>query len=171
MGLIGAATARKAKALGYTVVGYDPLREPGTRTDDGVEVLTFPDLLARADVVSLHVPLNERTHHLIDAQTLALMRPGAMLVNTCRGGVVDTAALVDALKNNRLQAAGLDVFEEEPLPLSSALLELERVILTPHAAWYTEQSYAELKQRTMENVVDVCQGRTPRNILNPEVLA
>ncbi|GAA2201218.1 C-terminal binding protein [Sinomonas flava] len=171
LGLIGAATAAKAKALGYTVAGYDPLRTPGTTTDEGVAVLTFEELLATSDVVSLHVPLNRHTHHLINAGTLGLFKPGATLVNTCRGGVVDTAALVEALRDGRIGAAGLDVFEEEPLPLTSPLLGLDRVLLTPHAAWYTEESSVELKRRTVENVIDVCQGRTPRNILNPDVLA
>lgn len=171
LGLIGAATATKAKALGFTVIGYDPLRVPGTTTEEGIEVVSFPQLLAASDVVSLHVPLNEHTSHLINARTLAQMKDGATLINTCRGGVVDTAALIDALKNNHLKAAGLDVFEEEPLPLTSPLLELERVVLTPHVAWYTEQSYEELKRRTIENVIDVCQGKHPRNILNPPVLA
>lgn len=170
LGLIGAATAAKAKTLGYKVIGYDPLRPPGTSTEEGIDVVSFPDLLASSDVVSLHVPLNDHTHHLINEQTLAQMRDDATLINTCRGAVVDTMALVDALRNNRLKAAGLDVFEEEPLPLTSPLLGLDRVVLTPHAAWYTEQSFAELKRRTMKNVVDVCQGRRPRNILNPEIL-
>ena len=171
LGLIGTATAAKAQALGFTAVGYDPLRTPGTVTEEGIAVLSFEELLASSDVVSLHVPLNSHTRHLINAETLGRFKPGATLVNTCRGGVVDTGALVAALRAGQLGAAGLDVFEEEPLPLTSPLLGLDRVLLTPHAAWYTEESSVELKRRTVENVVDVCQGRTPRNILNPEVLA
>jgi D-3-phosphoglycerate dehydrogenase / 2-oxoglutarate reductase len=170
LGLIGAATAAKAKALGYRVLGFDPLHTPGTTTKDGVQVVSLEELLATADVVSLHVPLNKHTRHLINARSLAQFKEGATLINTCRGGVVDTDALVDALKTGRIRAAGLDVFETEPLPLNSALLELDRVVLTPHAAWYTEESNAELKRRTAENVVHACLGRRPRNILNPEVL-
>ncbi|MBT2567153.1 C-terminal binding protein [Arthrobacter sp. ISL-85] len=170
LGLIGAATAAKAKALGFRALGYDPLHTPGTTTKEGIEVVTLEELLAASDVVSLHVPLNKHTHHLINARTLGQFKAGATIVNTCRGGVIDTAALVDALKNGKLQAAGLDVFEEEPLPLNSALLDLDRVVLTPHTAWYTEESSDELKRRTAENVVDACLGRRPRNIVNPEVL-
>lgn len=170
LGLIGAATAAKAKALGFRALGYDPLHTPGTTTKEGIQVVTLEELLAEADVVSLHVPLNKHTHHLINARTLGQFKAGATIVNTCRGGVIDTAALVDALKNGKLQAAGLDVFEEEPLPLNSALLDLDRVVLTPHTAWYTEESSDELKRRTAENVVDACLGRRPRNIVNPEVL-
>jgi D-3-phosphoglycerate dehydrogenase / 2-oxoglutarate reductase len=170
LGLIGAATAAKAKALGYRTLGYDPLHTPGTTTNEGIQVVSFEDLLAECDVVSLHVPLNKHTRHLINTQTLGQFKEGATLINTCRGAVVDSDALVQALKAGRIRAAGLDVFEEEPLPLNSALLDLDRVVLTPHTAWYTEESNAELKRRTAENVIEVCLGRPPRNILNPEVL-
>lgn len=171
LGLIGAATAAKANSLGFRTLGYDPLHAPGTTTPGGVQVVSFDDLLAGSDVVSLHVPLNRHTRHLIDAAALERFKEGATLVNTCRGAVVDTEALVDALKNGRIKGAGLDVFEEEPLPLNSALLNLDGVVLTPHTAWYTEESNHELKRRTAENAVYVCLHRRPRNILNPEVLA
>ena len=170
LGLIGSATGRKAKGLGYEVIGFDPLEEEGTTTADGIAVVGFEELISRADVVSLHVPLNRHTRHLINADVLARMKRGAVLVNTCRGGVVDTAAVADALASGQLYGAGLDVFEEEPLPLDSPLIECENAVLTPHAAWYSEESYAELKRRTLENVVEVCAGRTPRNILNEGVL-
>jgi D-3-phosphoglycerate dehydrogenase len=106
----------------------------------------------------------------MNSDVLERMKPGALLVNTCRGGVVDTAALVEALRSGSIRGAGLDVFEEEPLPSSSPLLDLENVILTPHAAWYSEESQEELKRRTAENVMDVVAGQTPRNVVNPEVL-
>lgn len=170
LGLIGAATARKAKGLGYTVIGSDPLAEIGTTTADGVAVIGFEEVISRADVVSLHVPLNSHTHHLINAGVLAQMKRGAVLVNTCRGGVVDTAAVADALASGQLYGAGLDVFEEEPLALTSALIGCENAVLTPHAAWYSEESYAELKRRTVENVIEVCAGRMPRNVMNAGVL-
>lgn len=171
LGLIGSATARKARGLGFTVVGYDRLRAPGTTTAEGVQVVSLDELLRVADVISLHVPLVAATRHLIDAAVLARMKPTTILVNTARGAVVDTPALVDALRNGDLLGAGLDVFEEESLPLSSPLFELANVTLTPHAGWYSEESYLELKRRAVENVADVCVGRRPRNILNPEVLA
>ena len=169
LGRIGRATARKAHSLGYTVLGSDPLHPPGG-TVDGIAVVSPDDLLGGSDVVSLHVPLGADTHHLIDGAALARMRPGAVLVNTCRGGVVDTAALVDALRTGRLAGAGLDVFESEPLPADSPLLRLSTVVLTPHAAWYSAESYRELKRRVLENVADVCAGRRPRDMVNPEVL-
>lgn len=171
LGLIGAATARKASGVGYEAIGFDPLHEPGTTTPDGTKVVTFDELISRSDVVSLHVPLNKHTHHLINADVLAKMKPGAVLVNTCRGGVVDTEALVEALRTGGIRAAALDVFEQEPLPADSPLLELPNTVLTPHAAWYSEESQVELKRRTAQNVADVLAGRKPRNIVNSEVLA
>ncbi len=171
LGRIGAATAVKARALGFTVVGSDPMLEVGARTADGIEVVELEDLLATCDVISLHVPLTESTHHLIDESALARTRPGAVLVNTCRGGVVDTQAVARALQDGRLKGAGLDVFEEEPLPADSPLLDCPSAVLTPHASWYSEESYAELKRRITEEVAAVLRGERPREILNPEALA
>ncbi|WP_369053485.1 C-terminal binding protein [Kineococcus terrestris] len=169
LGLIGAATARKAAGLGYRVLGVDARHEPGT-TVAGVEVVELAQLLRRAHVVSVHVPLTPATHHLLGASELALLGPDAVLVNTSRGGVVDTGALVEALRAGRLHGAGLDVFETEPLPAGHPLTELDQVVLTPHLAWYTEESYGELKRRTVQNVVDVLSGRGSPHVLNPGAL-
>ncbi|MCU1575201.1 MAG: 2-hydroxyacid dehydrogenase [Micrococcaceae bacterium] len=169
LGLIGSATARKARGLGYSVIGFDPLHQPGSVTEDGVQVATFEHVIRHADVLSLHVPLNSRTRHLINAEVLTQTKDGAILINTCRGAVVDTAALVEALSNGRLQAAGLDVFEEEPLPAGSALLQLDNVALTPHAAWYSEESHTDLKRRLFENVLQGLVSGRPGNPINPDV--
>lgn len=169
-GAIGRATARKAAGVGYEVVVHDTALATGTLTEEGYEVLSLEDLLRRSQVLSVHVPLVPATHHLLDATRLALLPEHAVVVNTSRGGVVDTGALVDALRSGHLLGAGLDVFETEPLPADHPLTELDRVVLTPHAGFYTEESYAELKRRTIQNVVDVVAGRRPRNILNPSVL-
>ncbi|GAB2476984.1 C-terminal binding protein [Promicromonospora xylanilytica] len=170
LGLIGTATARKAAGLGYEVIGYDAAADPGAETFHGVRSVSLAELLERSQVVSLHTPLDETTRHLIGPAELARMRHDAILVNTSRGGVVDVDALVDALRSGSIQGAGIDVHEHEPLPADHPLTEIDSVVLTPHLAWYTEESYDELKRRTAANVVDVCAGRTPRNILNPEVL-
>ncbi|MDN5686932.1 MAG: C-terminal binding protein [Brachybacterium sp.] len=170
LGRIGAATARKARALGFSVQGCDPMRAAGTTTEDGIAVRTRDEVLSTSDVLSIHVPLTEGTRHLITTSTLARMRPGSLLVNTSRGGVVDTDAVVEALRSGHLGGAGLDVFETEPLPVDSPLRECPTAVLTPHASWYSEESETELKRRVIENVVEVLAGRTPRNILNPEVL-
>lgn len=170
LGRIGAATAVKARALGFTVVGSDPQLEVGARTADGIEVVDFETVLATCDVISLHVPLLPSTHHLIDDAALARMKDGAVLINTCRGAVVDTDAVARALRSGHLKGAGLDVFEQEPLPPESPLLDCPSAVLTPHASWYSEESYSELKRRVTEAVAAVIRGEAPRDILNPEVL-
>ncbi|MFH5821016.1 C-terminal binding protein [Georgenia sp. AZ-5] len=169
MGRIGSATARKAAGLGYEVIGYDARSEPGT-TYHGVATVSLPELLERSQVLSLHTPLDETTRGLIGAGELATMRRDAIIVNTSRGGVLDTSALVAALRAGTIAGAGIDVHEHEPLPHDHPLTTFDNVVLTPHLAWYSEESYGELKRRTIENVLDVCAGRTPRNIVNPEVL-
>lgn len=170
LGRIGAATAAKARALGFTVVGSDPQLEVGTQTSDGTPVVDFETVLSTSDVISLHVPLLESTHHLLDEHTIARMKDGAMLINTCRGAVTDSDAVARALRTGKLKGAGLDVFETEPLPADSPLLECPNAVLTPHASWYSEESYAEVKRRATEAVVAVLRGQRPRDIMNPEVL-
>jgi len=170
LGLIGTATARKAAGLGYQVIGYDTAADPAAATFHGFTSVGLDELLERAQVVSLHTPLTAATRGLIGADQLARMRSDAILVNTSRGGVVDTDALVAALRAHRIAGAAIDVHEAEPVPVDHPLTTFDSVVLTPHLAWYTEESYDELKRRTVENVVDVCAGRVPRNLVNPEVL-
>jgi len=170
LGHIGTATARKADGLGYEVIGYDIAAEPGATTYHGFALVGLDELLERSQVVSLHTPLNEVTRGMIGPDQLAQMRSDAILVNTSRGGVIDGAALVEALRTGRIRGAAIDVHESEPLPTGHPLTTFDSVVLTPHLAWYTEESYDELKRRTVANVLEVCAGRVPRNIVNPEVL-
>jgi D-3-phosphoglycerate dehydrogenase len=169
LGRIGQATARKAAGLGYDVVGFDLLATPGT-TYRGVRAVTLDELCAAADVVSLHVPLDDRTRNLVGAEQLALMKPTTVVVNTARGGVLDTAALVAALERGALGGAAIDTHDAEPLPTDHPLTRFGNVVLTPHLAWYTEESYGELKRRTAQNVVDVLAGRPCRDVVNPDAL-
>lgn len=170
MGLIGSATARKATGLGYEVIGHDLAAEPGTTSRSGVPMVTLEELLERSQVVSLHTPLDDRTRGMIGAQQFASMRSDAILVNTSRGGVVDSDALVEALSSGAIGGAAIDVHDVEPLPPGHPLMSFDSVVLTPHLAWYSEESYGELKLRTIQNVVDVCSDLRPRNIVNPSVL-
>lgn len=163
LGRIGARVAGQAAALGFRVLASDPYAAP-----DGVALTTFEDLLRRSDLVTLHAPLTEETRHLLRAETLALMRPGALLVNTCRGGLVEEAALVEALRSERLGGAALDVFETEPLPAASPLRQLPNVLLSPHAAWYSAASLAELPVQAARQVVDFLTGRPVPSIVNPD---
>lgn len=170
MGAIGRATARKAHGLGFRVVCASHSLEPGRRTEEGYDVLSLDDLLREADVASVHVALAPETFHLIDRKRLALMKDDAVLVNTARGAVVDTIALAEALESGRLWGAGIDVFEDEPIDPGHPLLHAPRTVLTPHAAYWSEESGAELRTRAMQGAIDVVLGRRPADCVNPEAL-
>ena len=167
LGVIGSALAARAQALGLDVIAFDS----SGRTVPGVRVVeSLGELLATADAVSLHVPLTERTHHLIGAAQLAVMKPTAWLVNTARGPLVDTEALLAALDAGAIAGAALDVTDPEPLPADHPLRTRDDVVLTPHTAFSSDGSLAELASRAAGNVVDVLQGRIPATVVNPEVL-
>jgi phosphoglycerate dehydrogenase-like enzyme len=137
-----------------------------TRDDGHPGWRPLPELLAACDIVSLHLPLTEKTSGMLDQAALARMKPDAVLVNTSRGGVIDEDALVDALRSGALAAAGLDVFAVEPIPAVNPLLELDNVVLTPHVTWYT----ADTMRRYLEHAVDNCRrirdGQEPANRVN-----
>jgi D-3-phosphoglycerate dehydrogenase len=149
VGRIGAMVAPKAAALGFDIVAYD---EQDVYQEVGR--VGFDELLATSDVVSLHLPLTERTHHLMGAAEFARMRPGSFLVNTARGAIVDEPALIEALRSGHLGGAGLDVVESEPLAAGSPLLGCPNLVITPHVGFYSQQSLAELKRRVATGVVD-----------------
>jgi D-3-phosphoglycerate dehydrogenase / 2-oxoglutarate reductase len=167
LGHIGSATARKLSGFGFSrVLACDPYIDASGFAKSNAQSVDFETLLAESDLISIHTPLNEETRHLIDARALSLMKKSAILVNTSRGGVIDTKAIVDALKDGGLAYAGLDVHEDEPLLPGSALYDLDNVVLTDHCAWYTEESIVELKTRAAENVAAVLKGERPRTPVN-----
>ena len=167
-GRIGSRVARKLAGFDVRLLGCDPYI---TEFPPGVSPVRLDRLLAESDYVTLHCPLTAETRHLIDATTLARMKPTAVLVNTARGGIVDTAALTEALQARRLGGAGLDVTESEPLDPASPLLRVEHAIVTPHAAWYSEEGRSDLKRRVAEEAVRVLlRGEPPLHCVNPEVL-
>jgi phosphoglycerate dehydrogenase-like enzyme len=127
---------------------------------------TLNDLLKASDIVSLHLPLTPDTEKLIDAEAIAKMRPGALLVNTSRGGVVDEAALVDALRSGHLSAAALDVFAEEPVAPDNPLLSLDNVLLTPHVSWYTADTMARYLTAAINNCRRLRDGLLPYSVVN-----
>jgi D-3-phosphoglycerate dehydrogenase len=169
-GRIARALAVKAAALGYHVVATDPYVADDVVRDAGVEPLSFDELLERADVVSMHVPLTDESHHLFGSEALAKMKPGAILVNTSRGPLVDTAALRDALASGHLGGAALDVLEQEPPAPDEPLLQRDDVVITPHAGFYSEESVRELQRKAVEQVVDALAGRRPTYALNADVV-
>ena len=170
MGAIGSAAARKAAGLGFEVVCSSRSLAPGTRTPEGFSAVGFDELIATSDVVSFHVALTPETRHMLDADAIAAMKPGCVVVNTSRGAVIDTKALAEALAEGRLWGAGLDVFEDEPLPAGHPILDAPHTVLTPHAAYWSEESGAELRRRACQAAVDVVSGRRPADCLNPEAL-
>ncbi len=158
-GGIGRLVARLAQGLQMRVVGTDPLLPPDATAWAGAQVtrLEIDALLAESDAVTLHVPLTAETRHLIDARRIARMRPRAVLVNTARGGVVDEAALADALREGRLAGAALDVFEQEPLKGGSALAGVPNLVLTPHVAGVTVESNSRVSALIAERVLEALQ--------------
>jgi D-3-phosphoglycerate dehydrogenase len=156
-GRIGQRVARMAAAFDMTVLATDPAADAAVARELGVRPAPLPELLAASDVVSLHVPLLPATRGLIDARALAGVRPGAVLVNTSRGGLVDEAALVDALDSGLLSGAGLDVFEEEPLPAGSPLLRAD-VTVTPHCGGQTVEAMRRVGLQAADSVVACARG-------------
>ncbi|MEN9560438.1 MAG: hypothetical protein RLZZ502_1649, partial [Pseudomonadota bacterium] len=155
-GAIGKRTAQLAKALGAEVMVH---RLGGQREADGLPVLALADLLPRCDIISLHCPLTPATRGLIGARELAMMSANAILVNTARGGLVDEAALAQALHAGQIFAAGIDSFAQEPLPIHSALCASDRVLLTPHIAGVTLQSARQVALQTAQNIIDFFQTK------------
>jgi D-3-phosphoglycerate dehydrogenase len=159
-GRIGRRVADIARALGFRVVVHDHFLSDEEVARQGHRAASLEDALAEAQIVSLHLPLGEATYHVIDAAMLTRMRRGSFLVNTSRGGLIDEEALASALRGGEIGGAALDVFEHEPLPASSSLLEAPNLLLTPHAAWYSAESLAELPREAARNVLAFFSGES-----------
>lgn len=170
LGNIGSTVARKLGGWGLRLLAHDPYVDPQQAAALGVALADRDTLLRESDYISLHVPLLPETRHWIDDRAFGLMKPGVILVNTARGPVVDEAALRAALDRGTVAAAALDVFEREPLPADSPLRRHPRVLLSNHAAWYSEDAEAELHRSVAEDAVRVCTGGLPLALANPEVL-
>ncbi|RME43614.1 MAG: C-terminal binding protein [Caldilineae bacterium] len=169
-GKIPQLLAPKAQALGLKVITFDPYIADEVTQSFGVERLDFESLLRRSDYISVHAPLTPETHHLFNAAAFERMKPGALLINTARGPLVDDHALAAALDAGHLAGAALDVMPVEPPPPDSPLLGRDNVILTPHTAFYSEESLLDLQTKAAQDVARVLQGETPRYPVNPQVL-
>jgi len=169
LGRIGRAVARRARAFGMRVLYHSRSRlEAEEERDLGVEYAEKDELLATADFVSLHVPLSAETRHLIGRRELGLMKPTAYLINTSRGPVVDEAALVEALKARRIEGAGLDVYENEPM-LAPGLAALDNAVLLPHVGSATVETRTKMARMAAENLLSALRGERPAHVVNPEV--
>lgn len=163
-GAIGAATARRARALGMRVLGVDV---KAGRAGSVAEAVELDELLMSSDVVSLHAALGGQSRHLIGVGALEMMKPTAYLVNTARGGLVDSAALLEALDAGRIAGAALDVVEAEPpTGIHADLVRHRNVVATPHAAWYSEESFTSLKTEVAREALRVLRGQRPRSPVN-----
>jgi D-3-phosphoglycerate dehydrogenase len=168
-GRIARLVARKASGLELKMIACDPAYDAPTMAEHGVEKVSLDDLLRRSDFVSIHVPLSERTRHLIGCRELRLMKPQAVLINTARGEVVDQRALVSALEDRSIAAAGLDVLEEEPPALDDPLLRLENVVLTPHIASYSNVFHERFWDHSVRTLVELSEKHWPLWAVNAEL--
>ena len=170
-GRTGRRTAEIAKAaFSMRVIAYDPYIDGTEMTRLGMEKWdSLKDVLAAADVVSLHLQLTPETRNLMNRERIFQMKKGAMLVNTARGALVDADALVEALDSGHLRGAAMDVFEKEPLPLDHPYIQAEKLVLSPHIAGATEESLERTAVQTAEQVIAVLEGRKPPHLVNPEV--
>ena len=169
-GKIARTIARKAKVFGFNLLFYDPYISEEIIKKYPAESVSLKELLKESDFVSIHTPLNQETRHLLGEEQFKIMKDTAFLINTARGGIVDTEALYKALREGWIAGAALDIIEGVP-PLTSQdlLLKLENVIVTPHAAWYSEESIIELQESAAEEVARVLKGEWPLSVVNPEV--
>lgn len=165
LGNIGRAVARIAQSLGMKVLAVSSKTAEQMEALGAEKASSYEELFARADVLSLHCPLTEETHHLVNAEHLALMKPTAILINTGRGPLVDEQALADALNSGRLRAAGLDVLAEEPPVNGSPLIDARNCHITPHIAWATAEARARLQSIAIANVKAFAEGK-PQNVVS-----
>ena len=170
LGKIGMAVAERARGLGMTLLGSDPFVTAEQAALRGVEVVRLEELLERSDAITVHVPLSRATTALLDAKALARMKPSAFVLNVARGGVVDEAALAEALREGRLGGAAIDVFETEP-PSGSPLLDAPNTVLTPHLGASTAEAQVAVAEEVAEQVLDVLDGRPARYAVNAPLLS
>ena len=169
VGRIGSAVARRAKGFEMRVIYYDTIRRHDLEQQLGLEFRAMTDVLCEADIISVHVPLMPETRHLIGAEQFRMMKKTAVFVNAARGPIVDQSALVEALRTRTIYAAGLDVFEQEPISPDDPLLELDNVVLAPHIASASIPTRTRMATLAAENIAAVLQGKRPPTPVNPEV--
>lgn len=167
-GRIARETHAITKPLGMRHVAHDPYADPAVAAAEGVELLELETLLRESDVVVIAAALTDETRHLMSAERLAMMKPTAFLISTARGGLVDQAALYEALRDKRLAGAGLDVFEQEPVDPNDPILTLDNVIVTPHALCWTDECERLMGEIVLQSIQEVAAGKMPANVVNPE---
>lgn len=167
-GKIGTAMARRCQGFGMKLLCYDPYVDD----TDGINVVftDLDELLEQSDFISIHSVLTDETLNMIGSRELARMKPDALLINVSRGAIVNETALIEALKNGGIGGAGIDVFTDEPLSPEYPLAKMSNVILTPHLAWYTKEAFERVERQTLESILDILNGKMPRNLKNTAVI-
>jgi phosphoglycerate dehydrogenase-like enzyme len=169
-GGIGRAVVRLLAGFGMkTPLVFDPFISPASVAEAGAKAVTLEELLAQADFVSVHCPLNEHTRNLIGARELALMKPTAHLLNTARGGIVEEEALYATLAARRIAGAALDCLVGEPITSPPRFADLDNVLLAPHAIAWTDEMFRDIGRAACQGMLDLAQGRRPRGVVNPQV--
>ncbi|MDR0841311.1 MAG: phosphoglycerate dehydrogenase [Christensenellaceae bacterium] len=157
LGAIGKRLAKCCMGFGMAVVAYDPFIDRAFCEREGIQIETMQGLLQKADIISIHLPLNDETKNLINADTIGLLKDGALLINASRGGIVEEAAVFNALKTGKLGGLGLDAFETEP-PSASPLLQLPNVVATPHTGAHTKEAVLKMQEMAVDNLIAVLSG-------------
>jgi len=171
LGRIGQAVAKRASGFNMKVIYYDVDRQnPDVENDLNVKYYEFDEVLKESDFISIHVPSTKETHHLIGDRELDLMKPESFFINTARGAIVDEKALFKALKEKKIQGAGIDVWEKEPTNLNNPLFKLDNTVLTPHIASATVESRTMMAKLSAKNLVAVLKGEMPISLVNKDVL-
>lgn len=158
MGRIGQALAKKATGIGLHVMGFDRNKQKQVKN---VEQVTFDYLIRNSDIVSIHLPLEKSTYHLFNSEVFKIMKKNAIIINTARGSIINEQELAEAIKNKDISGAGIDVLEVEPPQEDNPLLKEDNVIITPHAAWYSEEAAAELKYKAAKEIANVVRNNNP----------
>jgi len=167
LGRIGSAVAKKSMGFGLKIIACDPYV---SKVNNRIKMVDFPQLLSESDFISINASLTDETWHAFKENELKAMKKTAYLINTARGSIVDERVLYKALREGWIAGAAVDVMEKEPPDWDNPLLKLDNVVFTPHSAFYSEESYIELKTKVAEAVISVLSGRLPKSIMNPEVI-
>ncbi len=166
LGKIGRALMRRAKGFNMKIIVFDPYLDKSLEQDLGMKLVDFTELLEKSDFVSVHAPLIPQTRHMLNAETLKLMKKTAYLINVARGPIIDEKALYLALSGGWIAGAGVDVYESEPPHFDNPLFKLDNVVLTPHTAWFTEDAIKRLEMSAVNQAISILQNKLPDNLVN-----
>ena len=170
LGRVGRQVAKRIKGFDVNLLAYDPYIPSEVFKTYNAKQVNFDTLLEQSDIVTVHVPLNDETRHMISSAQLKKMKKKAILINAARGGIVDEKALCNALTKKEIAGTGLDVLEQEPIKKDNPLLRFENVIITPHMSWYSEDAVDEVQRIAAEQVLQCLEGRVPTNLVNKDVI-